>query len=52
MYIVRFFEIPAGRLQSVCVKNAANPEIARRKVKERYHVHAFVQIRKFVMEDL
>lgn len=43
MYLVRFYEIPAGRLQNVCVRHAENAEDARDKVRKRYHVHAFVQ---------
>ena len=43
MYLVRFYEIPTGKLQNVCVRNADTAEEARTKVKKRYHVHAFVQ---------
>ena len=51
MYLVRYYEIPAGKLQNVCVRNANNTEEARDKVRSCCHVYAFVQTTLLKKED-
>ena len=46
MYLVRFCGVPAGRIQTVIVRNSDSIESALEKVRTYYPVYAFIQIKK------